>query len=266
MVLFALYFLLNLACFLLRPGPCMLAKGQPAAEGDTTPLPHPPPTAANISSTGFTLPELPSLPDGPGRARRQAEETGTAGNSGGSDGAQSATAQPEAAEEAAEGTVEEAAEGTAEEAAGAAAKQATSPPPLASTSSPTPAPASPSTTSASTRISTSPDTTSPPATPPDDTTSPPATPPDDQTSEPANNSSNNETSRPADDQCRCSLWQYNNVWDAVRWTLEMLVFAFTAIYVLGALNEARFLGVHMFVENLVSLVKRGWAKREVEAG
>ncbi|XP_037076817.1 transient receptor potential cation channel subfamily V member 5-like [Pollicipes pollicipes] len=56
--------------------------------------------------------------------------------------------------------------------------------------------------------------------------------------------------------CGCTLWMYSGPWDAVRWTLEALVLVGTIAYVLNALNEARFLGLSMFIENLTTVPSR----------
>ncbi|KAF0296374.1 Transient receptor potential cation channel subfamily V member 6 [Amphibalanus amphitrite] len=54
----------------------------------------------------------------------------------------------------------------------------------------------------------------------------------------------------------CALYEYRDPWDGVRWTLELLVVAGTVAYVLNALNEARFLGLSMFMENLATVPSR----------
>lgn len=50
---------------------------------------------------------------------------------------------------------------------------------------------------------------------------------------------------------KCRLMQINDHEAAVRIVAEFLLMCGAVLYILAALREARFLGLHMFIENLV---------------
>lgn len=52
----------------------------------------------------------------------------------------------------------------------------------------------------------------------------------------------------------CRLMQLNSPTEKIRLTAEIFMELGAFLYIVAALKEARFLGLNMFIENLVSLI------------
>lgn len=226
MILFALYFVLNLVCFTLRPGPCMLGLTNTKKANTRPPqLSTPPrkPPALNLltdnatDGTNTTIDLLDGLwGNDAGYSTDPVEENSEANKA--KDTA-AITTESSVSTDVPEIPAEEEvakAEAVEENNQKPSLDPSTEPPDLDVT------------------VEDSSNTTS--------SEMPPTS------TEPPTESTVNKS-----DECRCTLMEYNTPQDAVRWGLEILVFAGTILYILDAIYEARFLGIKMFLENLVSI-------------
>ncbi|XP_043237140.1 transient receptor potential cation channel subfamily V member 5-like [Amphibalanus amphitrite] len=294
MILFTIYFLLNLACFTLRPAPCGTAlatkKVPKTTSGGTQtdlsgPLSALSPgiTGAPPSVTGAGPARAPSLPSnvtaipGPsteGPSTDAPEANGpTSGTADAAVGPDRVRRQADGQTSDTEGVTEGVAAGRGGSETGGSQERVTKTAEsndagnVTSSSSSVPAndpssdtTASPSSPSESPTSSTSSTTSKTPSSPNTRQISKPAAPgsgrPLNQTSPPTSAPEVSKTASDTSGACSCTLYEYRDPWDGVRWTLELLVVAGTVAYVLNALNEARFLGLSMFMENLATVPSR----------